>query len=115
MGYYASYEGTITFKEKPSIKIINEIRSIFAKDFYCGDYSFTSTGATLTLEFYGYEKFYEDDFKVMLFKVSNLLEIADGSVEFVGEDGENWRYIYDDGKWYEQAGRVVYDGRMFPL
>ncbi len=113
MGYYANYEGTIIFKEKPSIKILNEIRSIFEKDFYCGGYSFLDSGAIL--EFYGYEKFYEDDFKVMLFKVSNLLEIVEGSVEFMGEDGTLWRYIYDDGQWYEQAGRVIYTGRMYPL
>jgi hypothetical protein len=113
MGYYANFEGTITFKKIPSIRILDEIRDIFEKDFYRGDYYFKDAGATI--EFYGYEKFYEDPFKTMLFKASNLLEVAEGSVEFTGEDGEHWRYIYDDGKWYEQAGRVVYDGRMFPL
>jgi hypothetical protein len=35
--------------------------------------------------------------------------IKDGVVECLGEDGERWRYLYEEGSVREQTGRTVWE------
>ena len=35
--------------------------------------------------------------------------IESEEIEYVGEDASLWRFIYKDGAWVEQNGRVVYE------
>lgn len=35
--------------------------------------------------------------------------ITDGYLDFVGEDGERWRFKFEEGVWNELGGRMIYD------
>lgn len=35
--------------------------------------------------------------------------ITDGYLDFVGEDGERWRFKFEEGVWNELEGRMIYD------
>lgn len=35
--------------------------------------------------------------------------ITDGHLDFVGEDGERWRFKFEEGVWNELEGRMIYD------
>ena len=34
--------------------------------------------------------------------------ITDGHLDFVGEDGERWRFKFEEGVWNELEGRMIY-------
>lgn len=109
MGYYANGGGCITFA--PGIgpddeKVYEILEPVF------GDMQFTPGNsrhaADVCVSYDG--KYYEEDVSEALEKLLDVADVTSGCVEFLGEDGEHWRFLYCPGEgWVEQQGRVVYE------
>ena len=59
-------------------------------------------GLWLTYQYNSYNDQIEDGFKALAPYVKS------GNVEFTGEDGEHWRFHFENGKVEEQNGEIVY-------
>ena len=115
MGYYASGNGAITFKRILTDKEVNAVDDILCEAFEC-DYCEIREKSSFSI--WNSEKYHGDSVEYALRNAAKVAEIEDGEIEYVGEDGSLWRFIYvpnDDptticrGHWEEQSGRVVYD------
>lgn len=104
MGYYASYEGHIRFKEKPSDETIRIICDFF------GDHDYDVDG--LGVSIYGNDKYYEDYIEEGLSKIEPY--VKDGEIEYRGDDEALWRFIFKDGKWTEEYGKIYYESDTPP-
>lgn len=62
---------------------------------------------------WGDEKYYEDEVYQFLKAIAPFT--TGGEIEYIGEDGEAWRFHFRNGSWYEDRGRIVYDDSMAPI
>ena len=99
MGYYASYDGHIRFKEKPSDETIKVICDFF------GDHDYDVDG--LGISVYGDDKYYADCIEEGLSKLEPY--VKNGEIKYHGEDECFWRFIFKDGKWTEENGKIYYE------
>lgn len=105
MGYYADGGGFIQLRTKDDylgiLKWLDE-EDVFER------YTDGQSEKNYTIYLYNGEKYYEDDWYNLIEKTAGKL--ADGKIEFQGEDGDLWAFIVnDDGTLVEYNGRVVYD------
>lgn len=105
MGYYAQGEGVISFKEKPTEKQLETLKNVL----YMKDGCFYWQDNDLYLSYN--EKYYESDIYAALDSLTSF--IVSGYVEFAGEDGEHWRFVFRNNKWEEESGQIVY-GKKIP-
>lgn len=109
MGYYATGNGSITFN-----RVLNENEVQFLADrlanegFEYDDYTIDAPKGSSSFNVYMNAKYHDDDVKWLLETIKNIAPIADGCIEFVGEDDSNWRFVFKNGEWLEQNGQVVY-------
>ena len=96
MGYYADYDGYIKFKKEPGDDVRNAIENSFN---VCEE-------DELSYSLNGSDKYYEDDVFEVLGKTEEDCE--KGEIEYRGEDGCIWRFIFSDGEWFEENGFVKY-------
>ena len=118
MGYYASGNGSITFKDKLTREERDAVFQLLSDAFAC-DWCDLKDGNNVSTSFsiWNSEKYYDDEVRHALDSAAETAEIKDGEIEYVGEDGSLWRFIYRPhdlttvgrGRWEEQSGRVVYD------
>lgn len=112
MGYYANGKGNVTFKEVLSEEKYNKAKEILSEAFECDgvrEFQMTNTTEPATyFDLWNFEKYYGDEVERALRDVAKLGEIADGEIDYVGEDDSLWRFIYRNGSWYEENGSVVY-------
>jgi hypothetical protein len=102
MGYYANWGGGIQFKEKPSEEVLNLLDDVLCCDYF--------DEARLEADYSGYTKYHEED-------VYKALEAAEkytesGSIDFDGEDGCHWRFVFRDNEWTDEPGSVYYDSEI---
>lgn len=111
--YYASADGMILFKRELSGNEILDIKTEFDNyDIYAfvtptsNDY-----GAWVSrVELSSIESLYRrEDIEQVLCKISEMAPIKYGDIEYEGNDKELWRFIYRNGKWVYQKGRVIYE------
>lgn len=112
MGYYANGSGTITFsglltdKQKEAIdRIVGDIwyecefcrdtrdQSHDVLDLWCSDKYYYDTGETLNV-------------------IANTAPVESGYLNFAGEDGDIWRFVFDKktNRFIEEYGEIVYQG-----
>lgn len=106
MGYYADGGGFIQLRTKDDYLAILK----WLKDEDCLEHYVDGTSEKdLTIYLYNSDKYYEDDWYDLIGKTAGKL--ADGTIEFHGEDGALWAFIYDpaSNSLAEYNGRVVYD------
>jgi len=96
MGYYADYDGYIKFKKEPGDDVRNAIENCFAG--YAED--------ELSYSLDGSDKYYEDFVYETLDKTKQDCE--KGEIEYRGEDGCLWRFVFINGEWIEENGFVKY-------
>ena len=105
MSYYASGGGRIDFKRPPTKKERDQIDDIIR-------YWFESAywDADTAIDIY-YDGKYHTDFEDDIQKLDGITPIADGNISFVGEDGEHWRFSFNEKtrRFEEENGRIVYD------
>lgn len=100
MGYYASGEGTIKFKDETAEEIISNYIQKFKEIFECVECSKSE------ISFNGYDKFYSDEIEELLDEITPNTE--SGDIEYVGEDYALWRYHFDGTAFIEENGSVTY-------
>ena len=96
MGYYADYAGYVKFKETPDDNVLN----ILKYNIECWKEN------DLEYSIGGNDKYYEDAICEMLEAVTPFCE--KGEIEYRGEDGSLWRFIFKNNEWIEEAGFVKY-------
>lgn len=112
MGYSAAGNGIIILKNNDINSITPEMEELLRNAFSDSEVS-PDHGLWLT---YKYDKYDEDT--VMLCLEAIALVTESGSVEFTGEDDSFWRFVFQNGKWIEQSGEIVYgrgDYRTFNI
>lgn len=105
MGYWASGSGSITFAEQLPENIIKEIQNIMSDDFDTEAY--TQNNVTI-IDVTADGKYHGDDIAAVLDEIANKATIAYGEIEFAGEDSCHWRFIWENDRWDEQNGEIVY-------
>jgi hypothetical protein len=100
MGYYASGNGTINFKEEPSEELLKNFGWVI--DYYKYDNKSISVGFN--------DKYNEDAIEAALNELAPYTK--SGEMEFVGEDGAIWRFIFDKDEWKEESGTRMYDSEI---
>ena len=105
MGYFATWEGTIVFKGKPSDDQIKDLEKEFCEaDLLEPKYDPENRWS---VNLYGSGNYSESG----VYEALNALnDIAiSGELECAGEDGCLWRISYKDGKWSGEYGTTVYN------
>ena len=108
MGYYADAEGFIIAKDTDSYQKLeemfgdgpatNDIPFNFWKDADTSTFNLSNADDT----------YWDDEVTDFLYRISEF--ICEGEVEYVGEDHELWRFVFDADMqlWREENGHVVY-------
>ncbi len=108
MGYYANGYGHITAKDAESYK---KIRNMFGYIPGTNEtpFDFWEHEDELTIDISNDDKYYEDEVDDFLTSITEF--ITEGEVEYVGEDGCHWKYVFDfeSSCWHERNGRIIYD------
>lgn len=111
MGYYANGSGSVTFNRVLDEKEISILENAFENAWF--EYDFSMNTASLSqgssFDMWSNDKYHEDEVLDLLEAMKDIAPIVNGYIEYTGEDGSNWRFIFKDGKWLEQNGTVVYD------
>lgn len=102
MGYGAEMHGLFMVKDRDKVKEISKTDE-FGYEF--GDTWWDCDG---NLSCNGYGNWHPEDVESLLLKLAPYIE--DGSeLDCNGDCHEYWRYVFRDGKWFCQEGRVTYD------
>ena len=106
MGYYASGNGFIKLKRRPFEKELEKLNELIEEYFNC-DYFDKEQEFSVTYE---YGNYYGDDgFLEMLNEANAVCGVESGEILFDGDDDCHWRFVFLDGKWIEDTGRIIYD------
>lgn len=106
MGYYADGGGFIQLRTKDDYLAILK----WLKEESEVEYSVNGQPEKdLTIYLCNSDKYYDDNWRDLIEETAGKL--ADGKIEFIGEDGALWAFIYDpaSNSLAEYNGRVVYD------
>ena len=108
MGYYASGDGTLRFRREISKDELERVTEALFDAF--NEVIISDDGQYTCLELIHYnEKYYGDGVMDALRIASECEKFVDGEAEFSGEDDCHWRFIYRDGEWQEENGRITYE------
>ena len=113
MGYYANGSGNIEFinpLNNDKQKRIAEIREYNYFDFiFYGSRKRNNATIGIDISFDG--NYHGDSIEKGLNEIMKIADIKDGCMEFHGEDGDHWRFLYDpsERRWREQTGHIVYE------
>lgn len=103
MSYYATGSGAIELRSNLNEDNIREIEEILDNaDVEC---DFSRRDGYLDL--YQHEKYYGDYWEDLLGKLAPFT--SQGEIDFNGEDGSLWRFIFRDGTFVEENGDVVFE------
>lgn len=112
MGYYANGSGIIDFVGVLTNELYESVIEILSENFNVGgvrEYRNFNREPHTTIDIWTDDKYFEDGVISALHRVASLAPLSEHSiVQYVGEDNTFWRFVFKDGKWYEQNGRVVY-------
>lgn len=106
MGYYVDGDGYI--KTNPDgtrmfLALLEEANNpLEARN--CGENDETRDGYW---QVWNHDKYYDDYIYNFLEKITPYTK--SGEIEFVGENNEAWRFHFRNGKWYEDAGKIIYE------
>lgn len=101
MSYFANGDGKIIPKEEIPDEILMRLSNA---EFLVDDAP--DGGIWLTFDNMNYNDQVEESMKAVAPYVGN------GNVEFTGEDGEHWRYEFENGKVFCADGKIVYERRL---
>lgn len=101
MSYFANGDGKIIPKEEIPDEILMRLSNA---EFLVDDAP--DGGIWLTFDNMNYNDQVEESMKAVAPYVGN------GNVEFTGEDGEHWRYEFENGKVFYADGKIVYERRL---
>ena len=96
MSYCTTYNGYIKINKPLPNELVSLGKDTF-ENFWCDENS---------IDFGGYDRYDEDPVYEFLTKVAPYT--TSGEIEYKGEDGNLWRFIFEDGEWKEEDGRIIY-------
>jgi hypothetical protein len=106
MGYYADGSGSIRFARQLTqdehdrvYEALNEVFEVWQ----------STPPKESVFDFYSSEKYNDDIVLEALNSAAQVAPIADGEIDYVGEDGCFWRFIFRGGVWDEENGRIIYE------
>lgn len=103
MGYYATGSGSIELKKNVDLEKVKAAMEEIDYSFSCNIFSGVDS---FVLDIQQYEKYYEEDYNDFLKAVTPY--VKDGCIEFCGEDGCLWRFVFIDGKFIEENAEIVW-------
>ena len=104
MGYYANWEGSFEFKEKPQEEQIKILKREF-----CSIYVYEpkySPDKKWSVGVCGSGDYSEADIYDALEKLTPF--ITAGEIKFSGDDDIHWKIELNDGNWNESSGNLIY-------
>lgn len=105
MSYYANMTGHIKFQNPITEEMIKYVKQELGQPY---DIDVNTLILENTIDLYCYSK-YDEDILDALEKISDRYPIAEGELNYRGEDESLWRHIYTENRWTEQTGRIVYE------
>lgn len=118
MGYYANGGGNVVFRRELTGEELVKLQNVLEDAWFEYDFDFreaksktgTHQGEKYTeVQFWQDEKYHREEVEGVLYFMKALAPIREGCIEYAGEDGDHWRFIYRNDAWKEQAGHIVYD------
>lgn len=108
MSYYANGELRVVFL-KADKTIAEKVENAFLHINQRYDYDYELTENTTIIEAWGNELYSTSATEKLLELLTEIAPIQEGSeIDFCGEDQTYWRYIFENGQWKEQNGKIVY-------
>ena len=104
MGYYASGNGHIGFERELTDAEESALCNILESEYF-DIWSLDKTG----VDFGNYDTYDSERIEGILRSLKDSFPILEGELEFDGEDCTHWRFLWRDGDWREQTGRVVFE------
>ena len=96
--YRANGGGSVILNAEVPADVINALNDVFTDVEDAPD-----GGLWLTLEYDGYD---EDGTERALSRLAPY--VKSGKIEYCGDYEEYWRYVFEDGKVYYEAGHITY-------
>lgn len=120
MGYYAHGTGNIEFRNPLNDEKRRMVEEILSSEYFEIDFygSPERNASTIGVDTFFDDKYHGDAIEAALNKILGVEDVAFGCMEFQGEDGEHWRFLFDPEhdcmnsgaeKWREQTGHIVYE------
>ena len=108
VSYYADGELKIVFLTADTT-IPDKVEEAFLYVNQRYDMDCEVSGDRTVIEAYGNERYSTSATEKLLELLTEIAPIQEGSeIDFCGEDQTYWRYIFENGQWKEQNGKIVY-------
>ena len=108
MSYYANGELKVVYLTADK-SIPEKVENAFLYVNQRYDYDCDISDYTTTIEAWGNEPYSTETTEHLLKLLTEIAPIKDGAeFDFCGEDRTYWRFIFENGKWKEQSGKIVY-------
>ena len=108
MSYYANGELKVVYLTADK-SIPEKVENAFLYVNQRYDYDCDISDYTTTIEAWGNEPYSTETTEKLLELLTEIAPIKDGAeFDFCGEDRTYWRFIFENGQWKEQSGKIVY-------
>ena len=108
VSYYANGELKVVFL-KADADIITKVKEVFEQYEIRYDFDSEVSEDSTTVEAWGNDPYSYGEIEEILEIIKQIAPIKDGSeFDFCGEDKSYWRFIFENGRWKEQDGEIVY-------
>ena len=105
---YAHGSATIRFASTDE-SIINKVLECFEETVYGYKYEYSVCEESIFVSAWGYSEFSTSVISKMLDKLKDIAEIKEGSeYGFKSDYDEYWHFIFENGQWKYQYGKIVY-------
>ena len=90
--------------------VIKKVEDVFLQAGYRYDFEHMSLKHGVKINAWGNDSYTESHLQKLLESLKEIAPIEDGSeFDFYDGDGEYWRYIFKNGNWKYQTGKLVYE------
>ena len=108
MSYYANGELKVVYLTADK-SIPEKVENAFLYVNQRYDYDCDISDYTTTIEAWGNEPYSTETTEHLLKLLTEIAPIKDGAeFDFCGEDRTYWRFVFENGNWKEQSGKIVY-------
>ena len=108
MSYYANGELKIVYLSTDK-DIIDKVENAFLYVNQRYDMDCEVSEDRTVIEAYGNERYSTSATEKLLELLIEIAPIQEGSeIDFCGEDRTYWRFVFENGRWKEQDGEIIY-------
>ena len=106
MGYYARGYGEIVLQNNQEVQDILSMQDFYFDEIDCGD--------TLEITIDDSGNYSEEDLHSFLRAITPFV-IESSDITYQGESNDFWRFVFKNGKWFEQNGVIEYETPGNPI